>query len=79
LQFRHSNRDSVGGAMLAIATTTWLRTMFARYGIVFRLRKDGTITLAAPGRLLRRLVKGRFRAVRAGAVAAESSVAPAGL
>jgi membrane-associated phospholipid phosphatase len=78
LLFRLFISDSVGGAMLAIATTTWLRTVFARYGIVFRLRKDGTITLTAPGRLLRRLVKGRFRADRAGAVAAESSVAPAG-
>jgi membrane-associated phospholipid phosphatase len=79
LQFRHFLSDAVGGAMLAIATTMWLRTVFARYGIVFRLRKDGTITLASPGRLLRRLVKRRFGAGRDGGVAVASSAAPAGL
>jgi len=79
LQFRHFISDSVGGAMLAIATTMWLRTVFARYGIVFRLRKDGTITLAASGRLLRRLVRRRFRSASSDKVVAASSAAPAGL
>jgi undecaprenyl-diphosphatase len=79
LQFRHFISDSVGGAMLALVTTMWLRTVFARYGIVFRLRKDGTITLAAPGRLLRRLVRRRFRAASGEEVVAASSATPAGL
>lgn len=60
LQFRHFLSDSVGGALLAVATTVWLRTVFARYGLVFRVRKDGEIALTAPGRLLRRLAKRRI-------------------
>jgi membrane-associated phospholipid phosphatase len=78
VQSQHFFSDTVAGAMLAIPTTRWLRTVFARYGIVFRLRKDGTITLAAPGRLLRRLVYRRFRAGHGGGIAVASSAAPAG-
>lgn len=57
LQFRHFISDSLGGALLALATTLWLRDVFARNGIIFRRRKDGSITFTAPGRLLVRQMK----------------------
>lgn len=60
LQFRHFISDSLGGALLALATTLWLRDVFARNGIVFRRRKDGSITFTAPGRLFVRRLKRRF-------------------
>lgn len=57
LQFRHFISDSLGGALLALATTLWLRDVFARNGIVFRLRRNGSITFTAPGRLFVRWMK----------------------
>lgn len=60
LQFRHFISDSLGGALLALATTLWLRDLFARNGIIFRRRRDGSITFTAPGRLFVRRLKRRF-------------------
>jgi membrane-associated phospholipid phosphatase len=60
LQFRHFVSDSLAGAMLAVATTFWLRDVFARRSIVFHVGKDGRISLTAPGRLLRRQIKRGF-------------------
>lgn len=57
LQFKHFLSDTVGGAGLGIITTVWLRHRFARRSLVFACMSDGRISLAAPGRLLRR----RFR------------------
>jgi len=64
LQFRHFVSDSLGGALLALATTLWLRDMFARHAIVFRVGKDGRVTFTAPGRLLVRRLKRGFRSKR---------------
>lgn len=60
LQFQHFISDSLGGALLALATTYWLRDLFARNGIVFRRRKDGSITFTASGRLFVRWIKQGF-------------------
>ena len=60
LQFRHFVSDSLGGALLAVATTLWLRDRFAQSGIVFRRRKDGRVTLNAAGRLFVRRFKRGF-------------------
>ena len=57
LQFRHFISDTLGGALLAVATTFWLRDVFARYGVVFCRKKDGRFGLTAPGVLLRRRIK----------------------
>lgn len=57
LQFRHFVSDTLGGALLAVATTFWLRDVFARYGVVYYRTKDGKIALTAPGRLLRRWIR----------------------
>jgi membrane-associated phospholipid phosphatase len=59
LQFRHFISDSLGGALLALATTLWLRDLFARNEIVFRRRKDGRVTFTAPGRLVVRWLRRR--------------------
>jgi membrane-associated phospholipid phosphatase len=61
LQFQHFLSDTLGGALLAFATTYWLRDRFARAGIVFRYEKDGRVTFTAPGRLAVRLVRRFFR------------------
>ena len=60
LQFRHFISDSLGGALLALATTLWLRDLFARNGIVFRRRRNGSVTFTAPGRLFVRWMKRGF-------------------
>lgn len=77
LQFRHFVSDSLGGALLALATTLWLRDVFARSGIVFRRRKDGSITFTAPGRLFVRWMKREF-GLRRGLPAAEMKLQLAG-
>lgn len=77
LQHRHFISDSVGGALLAVVTTLWLRHVFANKGLLFRYRRDGAIGLTAPGRLLteyarrlspRRLVSAMRRHVAGGAI-----------
>jgi len=68
LQFQHFVSDTLGGALLAVATTFWLHDRFARAGIVFRYSKDGRVTFTAPGRLAVRLLRRVFR--RKGAAAA---------
>ena len=52
LQFKHFISDSVGGAVLAVLTTIWLRQLFARWEIVFRKLPNGRIGFTAPGRIL---------------------------
>ena len=60
----HYIGDVVGGAALAIATTAWLRGVFADRGLVFaRDRRDrrGRVRLAAPGLQLAIRLVSRFR------------------
>jgi len=57
LQYQHFVSDTLGGALLAIVTTYWLRDRFARGNIVFRKRVDGGVTLTASGRLFVRLLR----------------------
>jgi len=61
LQYQHFVSDTLGGALLAIVTTYWLRDRFAHGNIVFRKRADGGVALTASGRLfvryLRRVVR----------------------
>lgn len=64
LQFRHFSSDTLGGALLAVATTFWLRDVFARGRVVFCKTRKGGYSLTAPGRLLRRWIKGGFRGMR---------------
>ena len=45
----HYIGDVVGGAALAIATTAWLRGVFADRGVVFARNRRGGVRLAAPG------------------------------
>ncbi len=52
LQFKHFISDSVGGALLAVLTTIWLRQLFARWNIVFRKLPSGRIGFTAPGHVL---------------------------
>lgn len=69
LQFQHFASDTLGGALLAFATTYWLHERFARAGIVFRKGPGGRITFTAPGRLLVRLMRRAVGRKGGGAVA----------
>jgi undecaprenyl-diphosphatase len=60
LQYQHYVSDTVGGALLAFATTYWLYGRFARWGVVFRTGPGGRITYTAPGRLFVRSLKQGF-------------------
>jgi membrane-associated phospholipid phosphatase len=77
LQFRHFVSDSLVGAMLAVATTYWLRDVFARRSIVFHVGKDGRISLTAPGRFLRRQIRRGFGAGQRRLVRESEGRAPA--
>lgn len=57
LQYQHFVSDTLGGALLAFATTYWLHERFAQAGIVFRKEPDGRTTFTAPGRLLVRQLR----------------------
>jgi len=61
LQFQHFISDTLGGALLAVVTTYWLRDLFARGNIVFRKEADGRVALTAPGRLLARQARRVFK------------------
>ena len=67
LQSQHFFSDVVAGSLLAIATTTWLRDLFARNDIVFHRYKDGRLGFTAPGRLFVRWCKARLPWRRGGA------------
>jgi membrane-associated phospholipid phosphatase len=77
LQYQHFVSDTLGGALLAIVTTYWLRDRFARGSIVFRKRADGDVALTASGRLfvrhLRRVV-GRKGKRAATAISGQTAV-----
>lgn len=57
LQYQHFVSDTVGGALLAFATTYSLYGRFARWGVVFRTVPGGRIAFTASGRLLVRWLK----------------------
>lgn len=48
----HYLSDVIGGTVIAVMTTTWLRTVFLNRGLVFHRQPKGSIGLRAPGRLL---------------------------
>ena len=60
LQFQHFGSDTLGGVLLAVATTYWLHDRFARRGIVFQSGRGGRVTFTAPGRLFVRSLRRRF-------------------
>lgn len=55
---KHFVSDVVAGAALAWVTTLWLRDVFARHHVVFEFDRHGRVHLQAPGRLLRRRLRG---------------------